>query len=114
MNLNINDISFNVALEDNSTVKAFVKLLPLTITMNELNGNEKYYYLDSSLPANSQKVNQIKAGDIMLWGNNCLVLFYKSFSTSYSYTKIGHIKNVGNLESVVGNGKAQIEINENN
>ena len=36
----------------------------------------------------------------MLYGNNCLVIFYKSFDTSYSYTKIGHIDNLDNL----GNG----------
>ena len=36
----------------------------------------------------------------MLFGNNCLVIFYESFDTSYSYTKIGHIDNLDNL----GNG----------
>ena len=33
----------------------------------------------------------------MLYGNNCLVVFYKSFETSYSYTKIGHIENFEDL-----------------
>ena len=33
----------------------------------------------------------------MLYGNNCLVVFYKSFNTSYSYTKIGHIENLSDL-----------------
>ena len=40
----------------------------------------------------------IEAGDIMLFGNNCLVVFYKSFNSSYSYTKIGHIENLEELE----------------
>lgn len=35
----------------------------------------------------------------MLYGNNCLVVFYKSFDTSYSYTKIGHIDNLSDLGS---------------
>ena len=68
--------------------------------MNELNGNEKYVYMDKSLTTNSFNPKQIKKGDVMLYGDNCLVIFYKSFETSYSYTKIGHIDNLENL----GNG----------
>jgi hypothetical protein len=33
----------------------------------------------------------------MLFGDNWLVLFYKSFDTPYSYTKIGHINNIADL-----------------
>lgn len=36
--------------------------------MNELNGNEKYFYLDSSLPVNPYSPNTIGKGDIMLFG----------------------------------------------
>lgn len=100
--LKINNQSFSIDLEDNETVQKFIELLPLTMDMQELNGNEKYYYMETSLPTNSEKVGYIDAGDIMLFGDNCLVLFYKSFSTPYSYTRIGHIENVENLETYVG------------
>ena len=33
----------------------------------------------------------------MIYGNDCLVIFYKSFTSSYSYTKIGHIDNLPDL-----------------
>ena len=65
--------------------------------MSELNGNEKYIYLDNTLPTNSSNPKKINAGDIMLYGDNCLVIFYKSFTTTYSYTKIGHINNLPDL-----------------
>lgn len=42
----------------------------------------------------------------MLYGDNCLVIFYKSFSTNYDYTKIGHIDNLPNL----GDGEVSISI----
>ena len=93
----INDREYIIHLEDNETAKAFVNLLPREYNMSELNGNEKYVYLDSSLPVNSHYPKRINAGDVMLYSNDCLVIFYESFDTSYSYTKIGHIDNLLNL-----------------
>ncbi len=95
----INEKEYIVNLEDNETVKSFISLLPQTFNMNELNGNEKYIYLDSTLPTNSINPEHINKGDVMLYGNNCLVIFYQSFNTSYSYTKIGHIDNLPDLGS---------------
>ena len=72
-------------------------MLPVEYNMNELNGNEKYVNLDNTLTTNSYNPKHIEAGDIMLYGNNCLVVFYKSFDTQYSYTKIGHVENLSDL-----------------
>lgn len=95
----IDEIKYDVILEENETTKAFLKMLPLNINMKELNGNEKYAYLNTELPIAPYKLNHIEKGDIMLYGNNCLVIFYKSFDTSYSYTKIGHIENLKELNN---------------
>ena len=93
----INDKEYKVDLEDNETVKSFLNILPKEFNMSELNGNEKYVYMDESLPTNSSNPKHINRGDIMLYGDNCLVIFYKSFDTNYSYTKIGHISNLEDL-----------------
>ncbi len=95
----INGHEYTILLENNETAKSFVKMLPQTVSMSELNGNEKYVYLDNSLPNNPVNPGRINAGDVMLFGDNCLVIFYKSFDTSYSYTKIGHIDNLKDLGS---------------
>lgn len=107
MKVTINNKEYILNLEDNETARSFINLLPQEYSMNELNGNEKYIYLDSSLPTNSSNPKHINSGDVMLYGNNCLVIFYKSFDTSYGYTRIGHIDNLDNL----GNGsiKAKFE-----
>lgn len=99
INVIINNNTYSLKLESNETVKDFVKLLPLELKMDELNNNEKYFYLESSLPTNSSVPEKINKGDVYLYGDNCLVIFYKSFNTSYSYTKIGHIGNLPDLGS---------------
>ena len=101
---------YNAVFYDNRTAESLLTKLPLQIKMSELNGNEKYKYMDSSLPTNEQAVSQIIAGDIMLYGSDCLVLFYKSFPTSYRYTKVGRILNPDGLESAVGSGSTEVTI----
>lgn len=108
--ISINGTSYGITLDENPTTIELVKRLPLEITMKELNENEKYYYFDEVLPSNSTKVGKINTGDIMLYGDDCLVLFYESFETPYSYTKIGKITNPASLKDKVGSGNIKVEI----
>lgn len=89
-------------LENNEIAQSFYKDFLVDsaaeFLMEELNWNEKYVYLQAwNLPTNSKVPEKIEAWDIMLYWSNCIVIFYKSFTTSYSYTKIGHISNLGEL-----------------
>lgn len=110
--ITINNQIYTATLEENDTTKKLINKLPLKITMDELNGNEKYYYMDSSLPTDSKRVGKIETGDMMLYGSNCLVIFYDSFSTPHSYTRIGKIDNPDSLKSVVGKGNIEVTINK--
>lgn len=104
----VNGKTFDVFCYDNETVKAFVNALPLSLEMKELNGNEKYYYLNNSLPCAESSVGSVSCGDLMLYGTNCIVLFYKNFHTAYNYTKIGKVSNVHGLAQALGTGTATI------
>ncbi len=42
----------------------------------------------------------------MLYGSSTLVLFYKTFSMSFSYTHIASIENPSGLATAVGSGNA--------
>jgi len=106
--------SFAATLEDNATARAFAALLPMTVTMNELNGNEKYCYLPENLPTDSYRPGTIQNGDLMLYGSDCVVLFYETFSSSYSYTRIGQLDNPSGLASALGQGSARVTFEINN
>ena len=93
---------FTATLETNATAAAFKAMLPLTIDMRDLNSNEKFFDFSTNLPANASNPGTINTGDIMLWGSNTLVLFYKTFSTSYSYTRVGKIENPNGLAVALG------------
>ena len=99
MNIVINEKEYKLNLENNETVAELLTKLPLQLNMNDLNSNEKYVYLDFSLKNNPVNPKHINKGDVMLFTDNCLVIFYKSFDTSYSYTKIGHINNLPDLDN---------------
>lgn len=106
--IKIGSKSFPATRADNPTAAAFKARLPLTISMGELNGNEKYYRFSTNLPSNPSNPGTIENGDLMLYTSNTLVLFYKTFSTSYPYTRIGKIDNVAGLAAALGSGDVMV------
>jgi hypothetical protein len=102
--IRIGDKAFAATLSDTPTAAAFAKLLPLSITMTELNGNEKFARLSTNVPVQASTPASIRTGDLMLYGSNTLVLFYRSFRTTYSYTVIGRIDEPAGLEVALGAG----------
>ena len=110
--IQIGDKIFDATLEDNPSTREFVKNLPLEVTMTELNGNEKYYRFSKQFPSADKKIGEIHSGDLMLYSSSYLVLFYKDFTTSYSYTRLGKIDNPENLSASVGDGNISIKITE--
>ena len=87
------------------------EMKPLKITINGQKFTAELYDNEAAQKfiTNAQKPGKINAGDIMLFGNDCLVVFYKSFNTSYSYTRIGRIENTEHLAKAAGSSSAKIE-----
>jgi hypothetical protein len=108
--ITVNNQTFTATLLDNNSAKAFKEMLPLTIKMTELNGNEKYCDLKKSLPTNPTNPETITNGDLMLYGSETFVLFYDTFATSYRYTKLGQIDNATGLKSALGSGSVTVTV----
>lgn len=106
--ISVNSQTFTATLLETNSAKNFKEKLPMTISMIELNGNEKYYNLPENIPTQSSNPATIQNGDLMLYGSNTLVLFYKTFSTSYSYTKLGSIDDATGLASALGSGNMTV------
>jgi hypothetical protein len=110
INIQIGDRIFTATLLDNPSSQALVAMLPITMTMIALNRNEKYYDLPNDLPTNSERIGSINSGDLMLYGSNTLVLFYESFNSSYSYTRLGYIEDASGLADTLGSGNVEITL----
>ena len=108
MKLIVGGKTFTVRLENNETVQALKAQLPLDLEMTERNGNEKYYYY-STLPTSATRPGTIRAGDIMLFQSNTLVIFYDTFESDYSYTRIGSVTDPEGLVEALGSGDVRVE-----
>ncbi len=101
--------TFMATLVKSKTEEALINQLPFELKMVELNGNEKYADLKGPIPTNASNPGKISIGDILLYGDQTLVIFYKSFSTPYSYTNIGKIDDVTGLAAALGSGNISIK-----
>ena len=106
--ITVGEKKFEAILENNKTAKEFSSKLPVTFDMSELNGNEKYFNMDESIHSEPEKAGKIEEGDLMLYGSDCVVLFYDSFSTEYSYTRIGKVRDASGLREAVGKGNVTV------
>ena len=99
---------FAITLADNEAARAFAALLPLTLDMAELNGNEKYADLPKALPTEATRPGTINNGDLMLYGSDTLVVFYLTFSSSYAYTPLGRVDDPAGLAEALGRAGVRV------
>ena len=87
-------------------------MLPQTLQMKDLNDNEKVVELAKKLPGEASHPGTIREGDLMIWSAQSLVLFYKTFPTSYRYFRLGHIEDTTGLAEAVGAGTVTVTFDE--
>ena len=110
--IKVNSKQYNITFEDSTTSKELISKLPLCIKMNGEVSHEKYYrFSDITFTTNTYSPGKIEKGDIMLYQNNYLVIFYETFSTTYTYTRLGKISSsIDGLEDSLGNNSNSVEV----
>ena len=103
---------FTARLHKNATASVFRAMLPQTLQMKDLNDNEKVVELAKKLPGEASHPGTIREGDLMIWSSQSLVLFYKTFPTSYRYFRLGHIEDTTGLAEAVGAGTVTVTFDE--
>ncbi len=92
--IQIGDKTFTAELEDNEAAKEFARMLPISVEMRDYGGFEKVGALGKSLTSNDSQTTT-ETGDIVLYNSDQIVIFYGS--NSWSYTRLGHIDNFGDI-----------------
>lgn len=106
LHLKIDGTELAVDWEDNASVAALKELAadaPLTVEMSMYGGFEQVGSLGTSIVRNDSQTTT-KAGDIVLYSGDQIVVFYGA--NSWAYTRLGHItdKSAAELADLLGNG----------
>ena len=91
MKLYINDTEVPVVWENNAAVEALAaeaETGDIVVKMSMYGGNEQFGPLGKSYPASNRQVTTSN-GDIVLFNNDQIVVFYGS--NTWSYTKLGRM-----------------------
>ncbi len=111
--MTVGERRFAITLADTEAARAFAAMLPLSMDMVDLHGNEKYADLPRSLPTSASRPGTIRNGDLMLYGSRTLVVFYLTFDSSYSYTRLGRVDDPAGLAQALGRGDVRIVFSGN-
>ena len=111
--MTIGERRFAITLADTEAARAFVAMLPLTLDMEELNGDEKKNELPGPLPTDASRPGTIRNGDLLLWGSRTVVVFYLSFESSYAYPRLGRVDDPSGLPQSLGRHDVRVVFSRN-
>jgi hypothetical protein len=76
IDIKIGGKTFGATLADNATARDFASVLPLTVSMKDLFGREKYAALPKALSEKGPRRHRYEVGDIAYWSPSRDLAFY--------------------------------------
>lgn len=96
-------------LDDNPTARAFLRMLPLDIPMNDHLRQEKTSRLQTALPEHQRKLD-FASGELGVWGQHAFVIYYTSGSVPPpGIVSIGRLEGSAELFNRPGPVKVRVE-----
>ena len=112
LHLSINDTEVTVDWEDSESVAALTELVssePLTVQMSMYGDFEQVGSLVTALPRNDSQTTT-RAGDIVLYSGNQIVIFYGT--NSWAYTRLGRVadQSEAEMKDLLGGGNVTVTL----
>lgn len=109
LTITINGTPFAATADEGQTGQDLLSRLPFSLHMEELHGNEKYCYTGEDFGGEASVPATIYAGDLMVYDDDCLVLFYETHpNENWAYKMAARIKDTSGLEEACGSGSVMV------
>ena len=109
-----NSKAITATLIDSETTRDFVSLLPLTLTMNDLFGREKFFHLPRAISEGGKRTRTYEVGDVIYWSPGPdVAVYYRHDGQSIpspGIIAIGKIDSGVEALDVPGSVRATIEL----
>lgn len=104
--IKVGNHELTATLQDNATTRAFVDMLPITLTMLDLYGREMCYRFPDALPTDDVNTCGYEVGEIVYYPPmHSFVILYAQNGERFSMQKLGKIntgveafENIGNID----------------
>lgn len=99
INVSIGGESYTAITQVSYASQNFISNIPVSIEMKDEGSNKKQGCTYFKFSGDTVRAKEVKRGDILLYGDSCIVIATADFKGGSKYKKIGHINNMGDLPS---------------
>lgn len=108
--VNVNGSIYTIIPDITYASQSLVSHLPFVVEMNDADGNKKQGCTYLKFDGEGSRSKTIKKGDVLIYGDSCVVIATGDFDFGNKYRKIGHINNLDILPA----GNYTVAFNEAN